>query len=291
MDFESLSIFCAVAAELSIVRAAARLGRAPSNVTTRIQQLEADIGAELFVRTSRKFALSTAGERFLDYAQRLLALADEARHVVTGGADGGVLRLGSMESTAASRLPGLLAGYHSRFPATRLDLVMGPSRQLMEQVRIGKLDCAFVALPPASGDEASLEAMGLASDPIWDEELLLLAPASEDSAVDVQSIGTRSLAAFPHGCTYRGIAEDLLGLPDAAGWRVQELPSYHAMIACVAAGACVALLPKAVLDLSNAGRGVRTFPAGRSETRLLWRAGYDAPAFRHFRDEVDRVRP
>ncbi|WP_303396340.1 LysR family transcriptional regulator [Ralstonia solanacearum] len=85
MDSESLRIFCSVASELSITHAAARLGRAPSNVTTRIQQLEADIGTDLFVRTGKRMALSTAGERFLDYAKRLLALEDEARHVVTGG--------------------------------------------------------------------------------------------------------------------------------------------------------------------------------------------------------------
>ncbi|MDI7047178.1 LysR family transcriptional regulator, partial [Escherichia coli] len=94
MDLESLNIFCIVAAELSITRAAGRLGRVQSNVTTRIQQLEADVGVELFVRSGKRLSLSTAGERFLDYARRLLALEEEARNVVTGGLDGGVLRMG-----------------------------------------------------------------------------------------------------------------------------------------------------------------------------------------------------
>ncbi|MEG0881337.1 MAG: LysR family transcriptional regulator, partial [Janthinobacterium sp.] len=76
MDSESLRIFCSVASELSVTQAAARLARAPSSVTTRIQQLEADIGAALFVRTNKRMALTAAGERFLEYAQRLLALAE-----------------------------------------------------------------------------------------------------------------------------------------------------------------------------------------------------------------------
>ena len=80
MDLESLKIFCCVASELSVTQAATRLGRAPSSVTTRIQQLEADIGAELFVRTNKRMALSAAGGRFLDYAQRLLVLDDQNTH-------------------------------------------------------------------------------------------------------------------------------------------------------------------------------------------------------------------
>lgn len=281
MDSESLKIFCVVAAESSITHAAARLGRVPSNVTTRIQQLEAEVGAELFVRTGKRMSMSTAGERFLGYAQRLLALEEEARHVVTGGVDGGVLRVGSMESTAASRLPALLAAYHVRHPTTRLEVRTGPSRPLLEQVRGGRLDCAFVALPPAFGDAAALQDMGLSTKPVWREELLLLLPASESAARRPADVRTRSLAAFAQGCTYRTLAEEQLGIADSTEWKVQEMGSYHAMIACVAAGACVAILPRSVLDLAKAPSGLKTLAAGHAHTRLVWRTGYSAPAFQN----------
>ena len=65
MDSETLRIFSAVAAELSITRAAARLGRAPSNVSTRIQQLEGELGIELFSRVGKRMSLSAAGERLV----------------------------------------------------------------------------------------------------------------------------------------------------------------------------------------------------------------------------------
>ncbi|MFL9945552.1 LysR substrate-binding domain-containing protein [Paraburkholderia agricolaris] len=289
MDLESLNIFCIVAAELSITRAASRLGRVQSNVTTRIQQLEADVGVELFVRSGKRLSLSTAGERFLDYAKRLLALEEEARNVVTGGLDGGVLRMGCMESTAASRLPAVLAAYHARYPATRLEVSTGPSRQLLEQVRTGRLDCAFLALPPAAGDDASLADMGLVAEKAWLEELLLLAPTSEASADTPRAIRTRSLAAFAQGCSYRAIAEQLLGIPDSPGWQVQEMGSYHAMIACVAAGACVTVLPKSVLELAKVPTGLKTLPAGQVETCLLWRSGYNVPAFQNLQNQMKRV--
>ncbi|TFW19516.1 LysR family transcriptional regulator [Duganella callida] len=279
MDTESLKIFCAVAAELSITQAATRLGRAPSNVTTRIQQLEADVGADLLVRTGKRIALSAAGERFLDYAQRLMALEEEARHVVTGGRDGGTLRIGSMESTAASRLPVVLAGYHLRYPDTRIDLATSPSRQLIEQVRTGKLDCAFAALPPSLDSADAMRDLGLQIRPAWTEELLLLLPASEADAADVGAIRTRTLAAFPQGCTYRNLAEAWLGTAASTDWRVHEMDSYHAMIACVAAGACVTILPRSVLQLTAAPAALRTLSLGRADTCLIWRTGFDVPAF------------
>lgn len=91
LELETLKIFCAVAEERSVTRAAARLGRVPSNVSTRIQQLEADMGVELFVRTGKRMSLSTSGEYLVGYAQRLLALAEETKHVVTEGRYGGML--------------------------------------------------------------------------------------------------------------------------------------------------------------------------------------------------------
>lgn len=283
METESLRIFCAVAAELSITQAAARLGRAPSNVTTRIQQLEADLGAGLFVRTAKRIALSPAGEEFLVYAERLLALEDEARQVVSNGASGGVLRIGSMESTAASRLPGVLAAFHVDHPATRLVLRTGPSRQIVEQVRTGALDCAFAALADGGADLAEV---GLRSMPVWVEDLLLLVPPGEADVNEARKVTARSLAAFPQGCTYRSLAQDRLGIVADPTWRVQEMNSYHAMIACVAAGACVTVLPASVLALGGAPASLKTLPLGRLDTCLVWRDGFATPAFRAFAERL-----
>lgn len=234
--------------------------------------------------------LSGAGESLQVYAERWLALEDEARQVLSGGRDGGCLRIGSMESTAASRLPALLARYHTSHPGTRLELHTAPSRQLLEQVQAGRLDCAFLALPQALADADALGEMRLASTLAWKEDLHLLLPAHEAGARRPSELRTRSLAAFPPGCTYRGIAEALLGTARSAEWRIQELASYHAMVACVAAGACVALLPASVLALAAPPAELKTLPAGSADTLLVWRSGYDLPAFRRFRECLDEGR-
>ena len=130
MDLSGLRIFTAVVRAGGVTRAAERLHRVQSNVTTRIRQLEEELGVSLFIRNGKRLHLAPAGQVLLDYADRLLALADEARDAVQDSRPRGVLRLGAMESTAAIRLPGPLAEYHRRYPAVLLELRTGNPQQL-----------------------------------------------------------------------------------------------------------------------------------------------------------------
>src|SRR5207302_5892325 len=118
-----LMTFSAVARTGGITRAAEALNTVQSNVTQRIKALEAEIGTPLFERHSRGMTLTGAGRRLLPYAERMAALCREA--VLAARDDGeakGPLAIGSMETTAAVRLPALLADFHRRFPAVRLTL-------------------------------------------------------------------------------------------------------------------------------------------------------------------------
>ena len=84
MEFSQLRIFQAVAEEGSITRAAERLHRVPSNLSTRLKQLEKQMGVELFMRERQRLQLSPAGQVLLDYTARLFALHDEALGAVQG---------------------------------------------------------------------------------------------------------------------------------------------------------------------------------------------------------------
>lgn len=289
MELETLKIFCAVAEQQSITRAAAQLGRVPSNVTTRVRQLEAAMGVELFVRTGKRMRLSTSGELLLGYAQRLLALAEETRQVVTEGRYGGMLRVGGMESTAASYLSPIFAAYHSRHPATRVEFSVGTSRQLLEEVRTGRLDCAFLAMPRSIKGNAALRQMGLTAKAVWREELLLLLPENESGVRRASDIRTRSLAAFAPGCAYRDLAEEWLGIASSTDWKVVEMASYHATAICVAMEQCVALLPRSVLDVLGTLPAMKTLQIGRMDTCLLWRRGYEVPAFQYLLQQLKEI--
>src|ERR1700680_3158562 len=112
MDFAALQIFKTVVEEGGITPADRTLNRVQSNITTRIQQLEASLGATLFVREKRRLHLSPAGKLFLGYVERMLSISEEARNAVVDGVPRGQLRLGALESIVASRLPPLLSRYH-----------------------------------------------------------------------------------------------------------------------------------------------------------------------------------
>ncbi|EPH0529680.1 LysR family transcriptional regulator NmoR [Pseudomonas aeruginosa] len=276
MDLSSLEIFRAVAHEASVTRAAQQLQRAQSNVTTRIRQLEEDLGVELFLRDGKRMSLTERGSEFLAYAEQLLALADEARQSMHPAEPGGRLRLGSMESTAASRLPALLASYHKACPRVALEVSTGTSRALFDGVRARRLDCALVAAGPGWAGE--LDGSGLRGEPLFREELLLILPAEHPPVHDVAEVRLRTLAGFARGCTYRQLAEDSLGTP----LTVQEVGSYHAILACVAAGACVGVLPRSVLQLLGTPP-LRSLPLAEVDTWLVWREGYATAAFERWR--------
>lgn len=111
MDLTQLEMFNAVALTGSITQAAQKVHRVPSNLTTRIRQLEADLGVELFIRENQRLRLSPAGHNFLRYSKQILALVDEARMVVAGDEPQGLFSLGALESTAAVRIPESLARF------------------------------------------------------------------------------------------------------------------------------------------------------------------------------------
>lgn len=284
LDLTALSIFCAVAQEGSVTRAAERLQRVQSNVTTRVRQLEADVGAELFSRQGKRMVLSPAGQVLLGYAQRLLALAEEARQAVRPGQPTGRLRLGAMESTAASRLPMPLARLHQQWPEVALELVTGPTQTLVDQLRAHALDAALVAWPPGAPMDAELQAQ-----PVWTEELLLVLPAGHPPVRGPQDVLVGTLAVFEHGCTYRRMVQDWLA-PRAQPLRVLELGSYHAIVACVAGGGCVGVAPRSLLALAQ--QGVQDGPAlvlhplAAIATQLVWRRGYQSAALAALQHEL-----
>ena len=282
MDLASLAVFRTVAQQQSVTRAAEMLGRVPSNVTTRIQQLEAEIGVPLFQRDKKRMALTAEGTAYLDYADRILNLAEEAQQVVSPSGPAGVLRIGSMEATVATRLPAPLARFNETWPQVTIDLSTAPTRPLIESLLARRIDCALIAVPEG---EWWLSSDEIDKVPVFREELVLVLPPGHPDVHRADDIKPRSLAAFAPGCTYRMLAEEwVTGFGTRpTQLRIQEIKSYHAMIACTAAGSCFSILPRSVLDLvPDASRfTVRTLAV--VDTYLASRPGFATPAFNEFR--------
>jgi DNA-binding transcriptional LysR family regulator len=288
MDLAVLEIFRAVAQEKSVTRAAQLLDRVQSNVTTRIKQLEEELGTVLFLREGKRMLLTTEGERFLGYAEKLLSLADEARQSLHPGQPHGNLRIGAMESTAATRLPTPLAAFHSRWPEVSLSITTGTSEDLIDAVRDRRLDCALVADPaalPSCSFAHTVEEECLDWIRIYTEQLMLVLPAHHEPVSAPEKVKVRTLAGFGRGCTYREIAEDwFAGSAATPDQKLKVLPvnSYHAILACVASGSCVGIVPQSVLDLRREPLHLQAAPLMQVDTLLVSRAGFRTPAFEEF---------
>ena len=278
MDLDDLTIFSAVIREGGITRAAEKLHRVQSNVTTRIRQLEEDLGVQLFLREGKRLAPSPAGRVLEGYARRLLDLATEARAAVTDSEPRGRLRVGSMESTAAARLAPVLAGFHGQFENVQLELRTGNTARLVAEVLSGDLDCALVAGPVVDPR--------LLNTPVFEEELVVVAAADHPAVARASELRIRTLLAFEPGCAYRQRLETWLASEGVVPERFIEMNSYHAMIGCAASGMGVALVPRSLLAcLPAAGNvSVHALPPlqSRSLTVLIQRSGVSAPAITAF---------
>jgi len=238
MDLSDLRIFTTVVREGSVTGAAKRLNRVQSNVTTRIRQLEDDLDVALFLREGKRLHLAPAGQALLGYAERLLALADEARASVRDPKPRGVLRLGAMESTAAVRLPGALSEYHRRHPNVALELRTGNPGVLGAAILAGELDAALVAEPIAEAPFDKVVA--------FVEEPVIVSAAGEPQ-IGRKGHFPKTIITFEHGCPHRKRLENWYARHGEMPERIVELGSYHAMLGCVAAGMGIALLPRSVL--------------------------------------------
>jgi DNA-binding transcriptional LysR family regulator len=283
MELSDLKTFAAVARCGGITRAAGELNTVQSNVTNRIRALETEIGTPLFERHARGMTLTDAGRRLLPYADRLNALSNEALAAARDdGVAKGPLAIGAMETTAAVRLPPLLAQFHQRHPEVQLSLRTGPTAMLAEAVITSTLDGAFIAGPIDHPD--------LMSTVAFKEELVLLTARRWKTLAALRARTPASgptILVFRTGCSYRQRLEQLmseLGWPTAARL---EFGTLDGIIGCVAADMGVTALPRAVAERSDQAGMVRMHtlngPHRRVETLFIRRrAAHEGTALRSF---------
>ncbi|HLH26821.1 MAG TPA: LysR substrate-binding domain-containing protein [Chloroflexota bacterium] len=242
MESQDLLVFETVARVGGISRAALELHTVQSNVTARVRLLERELGVPLFHRHSRGVRLTSAGEALLPYASRLRLLLAEARRAVEdGGVPRGALRIGSLETTAALRLPPVLAAYSRAYPAVDVTLHTGTSDSLVNDVLDYRLEGALVAGP--------VRHPALVETPIVEEELVVVtAPGCADLDAYLAAADEVKLIVFRTGCSYRQRFEAILAARGHTALRRLELGTLDGIVGCVAASVGITLLPRAVVE-------------------------------------------
>lgn len=276
MDLTDLQTFAAVARAGGITRAADELNTVQSNVTARIRDLERELGAILFHRHPRGVTLTRAGRQLLPFAAEVSRVVAAARRAVADGPEpSGSLRVGTLETTAAVRLPPILTAYCRAYPEVDLSVSTGTTGALIGDVLEHRIDGAFVAGPVDHPD--------LVGEAIVTEKLVLVtAPHVRDvQALRRRGDGTaRELKAvvFRAGCTYRRTFETVLAERGLGGIRWLEFGTLDGIIGCVGAGLGITLLPYAVVaEKARAGLvATHALPAAQAKVDTLFIRRRDA---------------
>lgn len=241
MELRHLRYFLAVAEELHFARAAARLGIEQSPLSRQIQDLEADLKVQLFMRTRRSTTLTKAGERFQADARRILADIDGSQRSLRAFAIGDQpIRLGLAEGLAGAAFGRLLSLCRGAEPPVTLVLSERPLAELVDLTTSGGLD-AFLAPEPAATSE-------LQSTPVWKELLTLITPISEGGRSGPIWLKSRADDVFilPDPQALPGCArqiEALLKLKDLSAASDVTSATPATLMRLVASGAGVGLLP------------------------------------------------
>ena len=250
MNLHDLNIFTTVSRLGSITKSAKALSTVQSNVTTRIRLLEEDLGAKLFHRRHHGVQLTRKGRDLLPYAQQIIALVENAREAVSDDREvHGVLRIGSLQTTASARLPELLKRYIAKYNQVDIAVETGTTAELHEKVLACEIDGAFIAGPV---DHPQLRAV-----PAFNEELVMLTPSNYRSVDEYLSKGPiPKVLVAKVGCSYRQQLERYLSSEGIAQLHEMEFGTIDGIIGCVGAGLGIAMLPKSAVESSSRGKEV-----------------------------------
>ncbi|MEM1505892.1 LysR family transcriptional regulator [Domibacillus sp. 8LH] len=275
MDLHALKIFQTVAKLGSISQAARELQYAQPNITMKIQQLETDLQTTLFYRHNRGTTLTAKGSMLLAYTEKIFNLIEETKSVINDDhIPKGPLVIGSMETTAAVRLPALIAKYHKDYPDVDFTLKTGPTDQHIQGVLQYELDGAFVAEP--------IEHPDLIQREVIEEELVLITDSHHPSLSSIKDIQTKTLLVFRSGCSYRAKLEQLLHQEGIVPNKTMEFGTLDAIVGCVAAGLGTSMLPHSVISKYIQDGTLRQHPVpdpyGKVKTIFIHRRDKYVPA-------------
>lgn len=282
MEVRHLRYFVAVAEEQHFGRAADRLHMAQPPLSQQIRRMEAELGAPLFHRTTRRVELAPAGEALIERARRILADLEiavaDARLAARG--ERGKLAIGFTGSATYALLPAVAAAVRERLPDVHLTLhgeMFTPAQ--VDALIEGSIDLAILR-PPVFRVEVEVEVLRR-------EPLIAVLPArhrlAESATVAVADLADEPFVAY--STDFRSILHDAVERTcQAHGYlpRVAiEVKETATMIAFVAAGLGVALVPASVASMRLAGAEYRELEGegGTVELGLAWRRGEPSPVF------------
>lgn len=248
-----LIIFLEIVRAGSLTKAAQRLNTVQSNLTARLKQLEKATGTALLQRHARGIKPTPAGEALLELALRAETIMKDLHVTFDQGAPfaASKLRLGSIETAAASHLPARVARFNREFPATDVSVETGSSAALLKKLQSGELDVAFVSRAPGF--------TGYRETAAFEDQLVMVAPAAITSVTTLLKSGSSPIKVLVQrlGCSYTERLLSFLTQKSSRGHQVRQLGTLEGVLGFVEVGAGVAAMPLAFARAAAGKRKVR----------------------------------
>jgi DNA-binding transcriptional LysR family regulator len=253
MDLRQLEHFVAVADERHFTRAAERLFISQSGLSASVRALEKELGADLFIRNTRRVELTEAGRALLSESRRTLASVAAARDAVAAvqGLTRGSLGVGTEQCLGVVDVPAELARFHAAHPGVELQVRQSGSAALLEAVRAGELDVAFVAEPPQAPEGVRLHR--LATD-----RMVLLClpdhPMAEHRRVSWPALAGETFVDFSPDWGSRQVTDRGFAAAGLTRRVASEVNDVHTLLDLVARGFGVAVVPVPISTKPQARR-------------------------------------
>ncbi|MFS1303578.1 LysR family transcriptional regulator [Streptosporangium longisporum] len=287
MELQQMRYVVAVAETSNFTRAAERCLVVQSALSHQIARLERELGAKLFERTSRRVRLTPAGAAFLPAARQALEAADRARAEVAAatGEIRGRLAVGAIPTVAAVDLPTALKRFHLLHRQVRISLRSGASEELIEGVRQGTLDAAFLGLP------VGVRPRGVSGHELARGELVAAVapghPLAGRARVDLRELSDEPFVDFPPGTAARIQTDEAF---TAAGVRREvafEVTNMDFMARLIRQGLGIGMLPAAFVPELPDLPVLRVRDAPARMEHLIWSRFPPSPAAAAFLSLLD----
>ncbi len=284
IELHHLRYFVAVAEDLHFRRAAQRLNVAQPALSRAIKWLEGELGAALFLRTTRNVALTEAGRVFLEETRLALTRIERAQSLARSAAAGeaGRLSVAYMDFAINGPLPAILSAFRAEHPGVSIDLAHMWTERQRAAITAGEIDIGFLIGP--------FEAPGIASLPILSERFVAVLP--EDHALAAkQEIALADLAREPFilGTSafwgpYRRMVDELCLAAGFTPSVVQEAYNSDGIFGLVAAGMGVSIYVEGARNFALRGCTIRPFKKldASIDTVAVWRADNPSPVIANF---------
>jgi DNA-binding transcriptional LysR family regulator len=291
MELRHLRYFMAVATELHFGRAAEKLHIAQPPLSKQIQDLEAELGFELFTRTKRSVTLTPAGQAFLVEVTQIFQQLNKAIEIgrKTSRGELGQISIGFVGSATYNILPVILQQFRDKYPHVQIELhELTTDRQLI-WLRDGRIDIGLIRPPIIDVD--------FGSQIIFQESLVVALPSNHHLAqlktIQLSALATEPFILFPRQLA-PGLYDPIIAICQAAGFSpqvVQECIQMQTIVSLVSANMGVSILPESIQEAQRQGVVYRPLAASLGIEKLatiaiVWRLNDDSPTIQRLLEIV-----